>query len=173
MRRAVACAVLLALVAAAPGDARRKRTAHRPAKHRVHAPPTPRIKAGAAVPLSLPATTPLSLPADAPAADPAPAAPVAALPRTLGVSASEFALALTRTVVGAGAVTIQLRNAGEDGHDLHVTALDGTPVAAWDELAAEAPAVTKVVTLAPGTYRLYCSLPGHAALGMDTRLNVS
>ena len=174
MRRAVACAVLLALVAAAPGAAKkRKPSPHRPAKHHVHAPPTPRIRAGAAAPLEVLPVDTLSQPSGDAAADPAPSTPAVPLPHTLGVAASEFHFALTRTTVGAGAVTIQLRNSGEDGHDLHVAALDGTPIAAWDELPAEAPAVTKTVTLAPGSYRLYCSLPGHAELGMDTRLNVA
>ena len=178
MRAGAAIAAVLAVgVAAAPGEARRTSKPHRAAKR--HAPPTPRIRPGAAAPFvaaPLPVAVDPGAPA-APAADPTgpptpPSAPAAPLPHTLGVSAKEFTLTLTRTLVGDRAVTIELRNTGEDGHDLHVDTLGGTPVAAWDELAADAPAVAKTVTLAAGTYRLYCSLPGHAAAGMDTRLTV-
>lgn len=38
--------------------------------------------------------------------------------------------------------------------------------------AKQRKAVTKTVTLAPGTYRLYCTLPTHAELGMDKRITV-
>ena len=182
MRRLVACAVLLALAAAAPGDARKRapRKPRHPAKHRVHAPPTPRIKPGTVDPLiggqapffqSAPVLQESAAPETVPSAT---AGGVSApLPRTLGVAAKEFRFTLTRTTVGAGAVTIQFGNAGEDGHDLHVDALDGAPVVAWGELPAESAPVTKIVTLTAGTYRLYCSLPGHTAAGMDTRLNVA
>jgi plastocyanin len=175
MRAALALAALVAVAAAPAAGAKRHHHA-KPHAARRHAPPTPRIRAGIAAPLTIaPATDPVTGP-DAPTAPPITVVttPIATvLPHAVGVSAKEFSLSLTRTLVGAGSVTIELRNTGEDGHDLHVDALDGTPVAAWDELPAEAGAVSKVVTLAAGTYRLYCSLPGHAASGMDTRLNVA
>lgn len=192
MIRALALIAALAVVPAVPAEGSRTSTRtirkdvrhppkkRAPARHkRRPAPPTPRIRPTAAEPLPAPsppaqadATVPGGPAAD-PAAPAAPSAPAAPLPRTLGVSAKEFRLTLTRTLVGAGDVTIELRNAGEDGHDLRIDTLDGAPIAAWDELPAEAPAVARTVTLAAGTYRLYCSLPGHAAAGMDTRLTVS
>ena len=54
------------------------------------------------------------------------------------MKALEFSLTLSRPEVGAGSVTIEVRNAGEDPHDLVVsTEGTGTEVARFEELAAE------------------------------------
>jgi hypothetical protein len=74
-------------------------------------------------------------------------------------------------------VTVELRNVGEDPHDLEIDTLSGVQVALWDDLLpgdlGRPTTDVKTVALAPGTYRFYCTLPGHAAAGMDTQLTVA
>ena len=52
----------------------------------------------------------------------------------------------------------------------HLEPLGGALVDAWDELAPLSAPVIKDLLLTPGVYRVYCSLPGHAVAGMDTRI---
>ena len=109
----------------------------------------------------------------APLETPIAAAPVPAvtLLRTLGITQREFSLSLSRTTVGSGDVTIQVNNRGEDPHDLRLESAGGTELAFWEELDPFGSA-TKLVALTAGTYRVFCTLPGHAAAGMDTQLTV-
>ena len=107
---------------------------------------------------------------------PEPVVPPAPLPRTLSVAAKEFALTPSRTRVGAGSVTVEFRNAGEDPHDLRLDGAAGLLVALWDELLpgdlGRPTTDTRTVTLLPGTYRFVCTLPGHEAAGMATQIDV-
>jgi plastocyanin len=101
-----------------------------------------------------------------------PPAPAPAPASRLGVAAREFSLALSRTSLPAGAALVELQNFGEDAHNLRIERLDGTgtPV---DLPEAQAGKVTSAkATLGPGAYRLYCTLPGHDALGMHATLTV-
>ena len=63
----------------------------------------------------------------APGTDPPPTSTpdAPAPPRFVSVAAREFSLTLSRPLVGAGAVTVELRNSGEDPHNL-VVSPDGT-----------------------------------------------
>ena len=93
-------------------------------------------------------------------------------PAALGVREHEHRIGLSRPSVAAGRVIVELDNQGQDGHDLRVAAVGADqPVLAFDELRSGARA-TKTVTLPPGTYRLWCSLPGHEAAGMHAVLRV-
>jgi plastocyanin len=109
-----------------------------------------------------------SRPAPAGRHRPAPSASAA-----LGVREHEYRIGLSRLSVAAGRVIVELDNEGQDGHDLRV-ALVGSeqPALSFGELRAGARA-TKTVTLRPGTYRLWCSLPGHEAAGMRAVLRVN
>ncbi|MCW2967112.1 MAG: hypothetical protein JWM71_884 [Solirubrobacteraceae bacterium] len=159
-----------------------KKPAHKPAKKPVKKPakkptPTPAVTTPTVPTPVVPGPTTSTSTTPAPVVT-TPATPAAPLSHVLGVvqsdaSGGRFALSLTRTLLGSGSVTIQVRNASQDAHDLHIDTLSGTPVQSWDPIASGDPAVTKAVTLAPGTYRVYCSLPGHAALGMDTQITVA
>ena len=95
------------------------------------------------------------------------------LGRFVSVSAREFSFTLSRPIVGAGAVTVELRNVGEDPHNLVVSPDDDshTPLASW---ADTGPGTTlrKSVTLGAGRYQLWCSLPDHEQLGMSVDLVV-
>jgi hypothetical protein len=101
---------------------------------------------------------------------PAPDAP--ALPRFVSVAAREFSLTLSRPLVGAGAVTVELRNSGEDPHNL-VVSPEGThtPLASFSEIDPGT-YERRSVALSPGRYQLWCSLELHEGLGMSTTLRV-
>jgi hypothetical protein len=110
-----------------------------------------------------------------PAPDPGPGQPdpgAPALPSFVSVSAREFSLTLSRPLVGAGAVRIELRNVGEDPHNLVVNPEgQGNALAAFDVLDPGA-YQRKTVALEPGRYRLWCSLELHEGYGMSTTLRV-
>jgi hypothetical protein len=95
-----------------------------------------------------------------------------ALSRFVSVAAREFSLTLSRPLVGTGAVTVELRNSGEDPHNL-VVSPEGThsPLASFSEIAPGT-YERRSVTLAPGRYQLWCSLEFHEGLGMSTTLRV-
>lgn len=101
---------------------------------------------------------------------PAPGTP--APPRFVSVAAREFSLTLSRPLVGTGAVTVELRNNGEDPHNL-VVSPEGThsPLASFSEIDPGT-YERRYVTLAPGRYQLWCSLEFHEGLGMSTTLRV-
>jgi plastocyanin len=96
-----------------------------------------------------------------------------ALGRFLSVAAREFSFTLSRPIVGAGSVTVELRNVGEDPHNLVISPDDDshTPLASW---ADTDPGTTlrKSVTLAAGRYQLWCSLLDHEQQGMSVDLVV-
>jgi hypothetical protein len=91
----------------------------------------------------------------------------------LGVRSREFEFLLSRPSVESGEVTIQLQNQGAEPHDLNVQREGGAgePVLS---LPAVEPSRRQVAhfELPPGTYRLWCGLPGHARKGMHATLLV-
>ncbi len=68
---------------------------------------------------------------------------------------------------------IQLRNAGEDPHNLQI-AREESPLAVLLGFPTLLPDENdrRFEDLAPGRYVLWCSLEGHEALGMSTTLDV-
>jgi hypothetical protein len=181
VRRAVVLAILVALGAAAPGDAARPACGKRLAcKGKVTA-----LKAG--VPLAWTKRAPLpgratpardeSAPDDAPRrgtpAPPPPPPPPADNPRYLQVVARDsdtWRLELSRGTLLAGLVEVEFNNRfAEDPHDLRITR--GATTYGFD-VVENGEAATKRVELAAGTWRLWCSLPGHADRGMDTEVTV-
>jgi uncharacterized cupredoxin-like copper-binding protein len=107
------------------------------------------------------------------------AAPIAAAPAGAAGSSrvqvveKEYSLTLSRLRVRSGEVIVQLVNFGMDDHDLVVqgNAKGSKPVT----FATLPPGKleTKTLKLAPGRYMLYCSIPGHRALGMVASLTVA
>lgn len=91
----------------------------------------------------------------------------------LGVKAVEYSYTLSRPEVSTGEIIVELNNQGEDPHNL-VLEHEGT-----EDPKLEIPSTPSVsqasahFTLAPGTYRLYCSLYKHEAKGMEATLVVS
>jgi hypothetical protein len=103
---------------------------------------------------------------------PTPPAPDPVLPSFVSVGAKEFSLTLSRPLVGRGGVRVELRNNGEDPHNL-VVSPEGThtPLASFSTLGPGT-YERRSVTLDPGRYQLWCSLEGHEAKGMSVTLRV-
>ena len=96
-------------------------------------------------------------------------------PSRLLVYAQEWSLWPSRPSVKAGTVIVQLWNRGQDSHDLRVRRLSRGAMVG----RAQADAVTQSGKLSqatwrlpPGSYELYCSMPGHLKKGMHTRITV-
>jgi plastocyanin len=107
------------------------------------------------------ATTPsASVPTTAPTA-----------PKNVPVTESEFKIELPSTSLSPGSYTFDLTNKGQVGHDLVV---DGPGVS--DEktpVIGSGKTAKLTVDLKSGTYKLYCSVPGHEQAGMKLEVNVS
>jgi uncharacterized cupredoxin-like copper-binding protein len=87
--------------------------------------------------------------------------------RPIAVTETEFKIAAP-TALTAGPFTFQVKNAGKIPHDLAIKETgDKTK-----EIPAGGTAELKV-TLKPGKYELYCSIPGHEAAGMKLVVTVS
>jgi plastocyanin len=79
---------------------------------------------------------------------------------------------LSRTTVPAGEVVIEFVNHGQDEHNLH--AVESSSSTEEGSLPNTAPGghPQLKLDLRPGTYTLFCSLPGHEAKGMKATLTV-
>jgi uncharacterized cupredoxin-like copper-binding protein len=84
------------------------------------------------------------------------------------VSETEFKITLGSTDLKAGEITFEVKNDGSIPHDL---AIKGTGDKT-KEIPAGGTAALKV-TLKPGKYELYCSVPGHEAAGMKLNVTIS
>ena len=98
----------------------------------------------------------------------APTAPPSAQGQTIPVSESEFKIVLPRIAIKAGKITFDIKNVGKLAHDL---AVKGTSFKS--ELINPGGRAKLVVTLNPGSYELYCTVPGHEAAGMKVRITVT
>ena len=92
-------------------------------------------------------------------------------PARVQVVAQEFRFALSRQTIRAGAAIVELRNGGEDAHDLRMRRVGGTRVYAWPAVQP-GKVVDNTLKLLPGTYALWCSVANHRALGMRATLVV-
>ena len=92
-------------------------------------------------------------------------------PARVQVVAREYSLAPSRRLLKAGATIVELANFGEDPHDLRLQRIGGTKV--YGVPVQQPGHVADLsVKLAPGTYRLWCSLADHRARGMRATLVV-
>jgi len=91
---------------------------------------------------------------------------------TVSAVLKEWALNLSVSQVAAGKVTFTVTNQGSMGHNLTVVDSAGSVIGATATFQPSEGAQTLEVTLAPGTYTLLCSLPGHAARGQQAQLVV-
>jgi hypothetical protein len=112
----------------------------------------------------------LAVTASAPAHPSQPRASSAAGSR-LQVTEVEYRLLLSRGAVKAGAVSLEAIDRGMDPHDLRLRAVVSKGEIAAPELRP-GQRWDGVVHLKPGTYRLWCTLPEHARLGMHATLTV-
>lgn len=86
---------------------------------------------------------------------------------TIDVSLTEFAIGGNFNAP-VGDVTFNITNDGSLNHDLVVTGLAKTA-----QIAAGGTDTLVLANLTPGTYEIFCDLPGHKASGMVTTLKVS
>jgi uncharacterized cupredoxin-like copper-binding protein len=86
------------------------------------------------------------------------------------VSETEFKITLAQTPSKAGSYEFAVSNDGKVPHDFVVS---GNGVNAKTELLDPGSSSTLKVDLKPGTYDVYCSVPGHKQAGMDLKLTVS
>jgi hypothetical protein len=102
-----------------------------------------------------------------------PPQPVAAQPATaVGVGEREWRITLYRSKVPTGRVAFNVRNFGEDGHDLAVRTASGRVLGAIGEVSPGDTARLSVRLRKPGRYRVFCTLEGHEAKGMRALLRV-
>jgi uncharacterized cupredoxin-like copper-binding protein len=87
---------------------------------------------------------------------------------TVKVTETEFKIALPSTRLTAGRITFDVENAGQLPHDLAIKGMKQKtkliPAGGSDKLT---------VTLKPGRYELWCTVPGHEAAGMKLDITVS
>ena len=105
------------------------------------------------------------LPAGADAGDPRPTA--------VGVGEREWRVALYRSRVPVGRVRFNVRNFGEDGHDLAVRNRAGEIRGRLPEIRPGETARLTVRLRRPGRFVVFCSLAGHEELGMRAVLRVT
>jgi uncharacterized cupredoxin-like copper-binding protein len=86
------------------------------------------------------------------------------------VSETEFKITLPKSTLAAGSYSFEVKNDGKIEHDLVV---QGNGVDEKTPTIAPGKSATLKVDLKPGTYDVYCSIPGHKQAGMDLKLTVS
>ena len=106
--------------------------------------------------------------------------PTPPLPQSLTVDEREYQVVPSERFVAAGTVTMQVYDRGQDAHNLTVegpiTATGAGRIVGQVWLKSGG-ATTLVLRLAPGRYKLYCSMfagtpQSHEALGMHTLITV-
>jgi hypothetical protein len=95
----------------------------------------------------------------------------AAAASSLHVTELEWRMRLSVTTVKAGPIDLLQLDSGREPHDLRLRREGGTAVIDG-RLLVPGRHWQGVVRLDPGTYRLWCSLPQHAARGMRATLRV-
>ena len=89
----------------------------------------------------------------------------------VGVSEREWSVALGRLKAPHGRIELYVHNFGQDDHNLAVRRL-GVQYGFTGRIASGGQK-TLVLSLKPGVYNLFCSLPGHRQLGMVAKLTVT
>ena len=90
--------------------------------------------------------------------------------RSVGVTETEYRITLGRTTVPHGRITFYIANFGQDDHNLKVARHQIGY--GWSGRIAAGGHARFTVRLRPGKYNLYCTIPGHRAMGMLARLTV-
>ncbi len=125
-----------------------------------------------ATPTATPAPTgpaPAPTPAATATATPAPPTVPTGNPHSVAVRSTEFRFGLSQPAVDAGEVKVSFDNSSAE--DPHALAYRGPTAAEFDRVDPGA-VVRYTVTLAAGSYTLYCPLPAHEGLGMKATLTV-
>ena len=105
-------------------------------------------------------------PASGAAASPAHEPP----PSRLLVTAREYSLTLSRPKLAAGPAIVQLYNFGEDPHDLNLQRVGAERVYEVGDVEPGETGSAELKLRRASRYRLWCSIPTHADLGMVATL---
>jgi hypothetical protein len=89
-----------------------------------------------------------------------------ARPTAVGVGEREWRVALYRPSVPVGLVRFNVRNFGEDRHDLAVRNRRGRPRGRMPEIRPGTTGSLTVRLRRPGRFVVFCSLTNHEELGM-------
>lgn len=90
---------------------------------------------------------------------------------SVAVTESEFKIDLPSTNFTAGTYTFDITNSGQFKHSL---VIDGPGVDQQkSDLVSPGGSGSLTVTLAPGTYDVYCGVPTHKGKGMDVSITVT
>lgn len=127
-------------------------------------------------------TTPATAPGEtAPTQPTTPAGTPEPEANAVGITADDHTNPYTyqpsHSTVKAGELTVQLINKGEDEHNMDMekvgpgNAPEG-PIVVAVSAASKGASTPTTVDVEPGTYRMWCTLPGHAAKGMETTITV-
>jgi plastocyanin len=84
-----------------------------------------------------------------------------------------FRFVLSRPTVPAGKVIVEFVNHGQDEHNLNVAQPTESSVSDSLPNTASNAHLSLTLNLRPGSYTLFCSLPGHEAKGMKATLVVN
>jgi plastocyanin len=93
-------------------------------------------------------------------------------PARVQVTAREYYFTLSRAEVPAGKVIVEFVDGGEDPHNLHLAEPAEGGEAGSFPTSSPGSHADITLDLHPGTYTLFCSLPGHEAKGMKATLTV-
>lgn len=96
----------------------------------------------------------------------------AAPPQAVGVAEREYRISVYRQTVKTGTVRFNVRNYGEDAHNLVIRGPRGFRPAATPEIKSGQRASLTVRLRRPGTYRLLCTTADHLSRGMRTSIRV-
>jgi plastocyanin len=118
-----------------------------------------------------PATGSASTSPPASAASPSPSA--AASAEVVTITETEFKLDPATVSVKAGTVTFQLVDKGQAPHDLHIAPKGSTTEIGASQRMQAGGTASLTVTLAPGTYDMWCGVPGHRQAGMQGTVTVT
>jgi plastocyanin len=120
--------------------------------------------------------TTTTAPAPPPLTGTVPTTPAPACPTALGVSEDEYHTRPSRSSLCAGAIVVELSNTGQDDHDMKILDLATNAVVATWDVVHPGDNAQKHLTLAAGTYRLFCTLSDgngvHDVLGMHATVTV-
>ena len=163
-----------------------EKKAHR--KHKPHTPSKPASPSSSGPGASAPWSTvpPSAIPAassnsgqpspvdEAPSGK-SPTGPAATTPTHVEITAEDteaFRFVLSRSTVPAGKVILEFVNHGQDEHNLNAVEESEDSVAGSLPNTPSNGHLSLTVDLRPGSYTLFCSLPGHEAKGMKATLVV-
>jgi len=94
----------------------------------------------------------------------------AAAAQVIAVQEKEFKITLPSTTLKAGSYEFDAKNVGKLSHDL---VIKGPGLSAKTPVYNPGQQQTLKVTLKPGKYDFYCSVPGHKAAGMNVEVTVT